>query len=166
MKTPNAYFQEKFATLTPDQIARILKSDMEDHFMRYGRKIIVHVDTSMELMNLYTIEDIEGVFPSKEAATEKAKELFIANAAFLRKLYIYAISETDSEGRKTYTEGLRGIGQQFGWWSVYGIEEAKWFYSLEDVMEHIKRHGVLCGPLSVEAVPVHTLYHKLTGKHL
>lgn len=161
------HFEEKFATMTEEQIRRVLNGERKDHFMRYGRNVTEHIDSSMTRMHLYTIEGVDGVFPSDEAATEKCKELFIKDAAKLAHDGVYTVSHYSIEhGRNFYTEGLRGIGQQFGWWSTPNVVEAKWFYSLEDVMAYIKRRIYDGEGATVEVVPVRSLYYKATGKCL
>ena len=166
MKNFEAYLEEKFKTLTPKQIAYVLSSDIRDHFMLYGVNVTLYLDPSLTLMNLWRIDGCERVFASKYSVVEECQRIFISNASANANAARYVVSHKNAEGVCTYTQGLRGVGQDFGWRSTFFIEEAEWFDSLEAVMDHIRRYGLECSPAIIEQVKVHKIYLDLTGKYL
>lgn len=164
MKPIAEYLAERFQTLTQDDIAYVLRSDIRDHHMFYGVPVTQYIDPSLRLMNLYTVQGSDGVFPSKEQAMAECARIFTRDAD--PRVTRYAVAYAYPDGTRLYTQGLRGVGQSFGWWSTDDIAEAFWFDSLEAVMGHIRRHGLECAPAIIEEVKIHKLYHDLTGKTL
>lgn len=159
MKPISEFLAERFQTLTQDDIAYVLRSDIRDHFMFYGVHVTEYIDPSLERMNLWVVDG--HVFPSREAAMEECKRIFIRDAD--PRVTRYAVAYAYPDGSRLYTQGMRGVGQSFGWWSTPDIEDALWFDSLEAVMDHIRRHGLECAPAIIEEVKIHKIYHDLTG---
>lgn len=159
MKPISEFLAERLNTLTQEDIEYVLRSDIRDHFMFYGVPTTLYVDPSLERMNLWVVGD--RVFPSREAAMEECKRIFIRDAD--PRVTRYTVAHEYADHTRLYTQGMRGVGQEFGWWSTPDIYDAMWFDSLEAVMGHIRRHGLECAPATIEEVKIHKIYHDLTG---
>lgn len=164
MKPISESLAERFQTLTQENIDYILSSDITDHFMFYGVRATLHIDPSLSLMDLWTVEGSDRVFPSKQSAMAECARLFVRDAD--PRTVRYVVAHEYHDGIRLYTQGMRGVGQEFGWWSTPDVEDAMWFDSLEAVMGHIRRYGLECTAAIIEEVKIHKLYHDLTGRVL
>lgn len=170
---------KKYEDLTKEQICKILASTMKDEYMRWGYKVIRHCDTSLELCDLFTLQDCNEIFDNEDEVIAKAKEMFL-DAVEKRwhdhKCYPplkprYAIAKFDAqakyEGRLKiyYEEGLHGIGQSFGYWSTADITHAQWFDSFDEVAEFLKKY-CYNDEVIIQEVPTKLLWEKEKGTYL
>lgn len=161
MKPISEFLAERLNTLTQENIDYVLSSDICDRFMFYGVRATLHIDPSLRQMNLWTVEGSDAVYPSREAAMEECKRIFVRDAD--PRATRYTVAHEYADHTRLYTQGMRGVGQEFGWWSTPDVEDAMWFDSLEAVMDHIRRYGLGSASAIIEEVKIHKIYHDLTG---
>lgn len=160
--------------LTQQQIDKILTSDMKDTYMRYGYEVTRHCDTTLTLVDIFTIKGQTELFDDVFKVEEKCKQLFIEeveNNPNRCKGSVWLIGHVDldrTEKRSikyTYEGGLQGIGQSMGYMACANYKDALWFNSLDEVCEYLKHYCY-----NDEAVLISLykgwLYEQITGKRL
>ena len=157
--------------LTKQELEKILNSDLTDWEMYFGYKIITHLDTSLELCNIYTIEGDTELFDDFREAREKAKRLFIKSVEDNPNRYkgrAWCIAHIDRNADELafyYEGGLNGIGQNMGYTATGNIENALWFETLDDLCAFLKSYCYNDGAI-IKEVSFNFLYEKITGKYI
>lgn len=160
--------------LTAKQFEAILRSDMTENFMRYGYEITRHCDTTLTLIDLFTIKGCDDIYDREEEAEARCKQLFIEEVENNPKRFkgdVWLIGRLDEKAKYNgnidlYFEcGLQGIGQDMGYTLSKKKEHALWLKSLDEVAYFLKRY---CYNDEVVLIKLNkgTFYEKLTGKYL
>ena len=160
--------------LTAKQFEKIMRSDMTENFMRYGYEITRHCDTSLELVDLFTIKGCDDIYDREEKAEAKCKQLFIEEVENNPKRFkgeVWLIAHIDYEAKRQgkvefyFEGGLQGVGQHLGYTACKHKERALWFNTLDEVCEFLKHYCYNDESILVKLYKG-SFYEKLTGKYL
>ena len=160
--------------LTEREFRKVMNSDYKDTFMRYGYTITAHIDTSLELCDIYTIEGVDDLFTTEEEALNKCIELFkneVESNPNRFKGEAWAIGHIDQDQVRQgkvafyYEEGLHGLGQELSYHAVRDIACALWFNNLDEVCQFLKQYCYNDEAILI-SVSKRQVYEALTGVYL